>query len=109
MPQPGIRTNLETYLGQPIAILCARYWYRGIVHSLTDDTVTLKKPYCVEVTGPNNSIKPCTEDILSSDIHIAFDAIEVISQPTWAFYGYKTKDEYIKILEAYLKSLKSKP
>jgi hypothetical protein len=81
---------LENYLGKPIAILCMRYWYRGIVKSVDDDVVTLINPRAVEVTGASSLAAPQTEDPIPSDLHINLGAVEIMMQPTWCFHTYET-------------------
>lgn len=75
------------YLGLPLAILCARYWYRGIVSRVGKDWVTLSYVRAVEVTGPANAEVPTTEDIVPSDMTISSGAIEQICQPHWVWAG----------------------
>lgn len=77
---------VSRYLGQPIAILCARYWYRGILVAADDDTITLTYPRAVEVTGPATRTSPQSEDIMPSDLHISTGAIEMMAQPLWVFH-----------------------
>ncbi|MEM7820532.1 MAG: hypothetical protein QW761_02965 [Candidatus Aenigmatarchaeota archaeon] len=79
---------------EPIAILCVRYWYRGIVKEVGDSYVILGEPFAVEETGPTTDETPRFETAIPSDLMISFAAIEIACQPTWAFYGYtKNKKE----------------
>jgi len=71
----------EQYVDQPIAILCARYWYRGIVREAGLDYVTLSNVRAVEVTGPAANDRPNTEDPVPSDMTISIGAIEQFCQP----------------------------
>ena len=76
----------EKYLGQPLAILCTRYWYRGIVAEAGRDYVTLSHVRAVEVTGPAASASPDTEDPVPSDLTISTAAIEQFCQPLWVWH-----------------------
>ena len=77
----------EEYLNQPLAILCARYWYRGIVSQVGSDFIVLSYPRAVEVTGPSRGSKPQTEDPIPSDLMITIGSIEQICQPFWCWDG----------------------
>ena len=81
----------EHYLGQPLAILCARYWYRGIVSEVGRDYVTLSEVRAVEVTGPAANATPQTEDPVPSDMTISTGAIEQFCQPLWVWHGLDHK------------------
>ena len=76
----------ENYLNEPLAILCARYWYRGIVSDVGRDYVTLSHVRAVEVTGPAASDHPQTEDPVPSDMTISTGAIEQFCQPLWVWH-----------------------
>lgn len=76
----------EQYLNAPLAILCARYWYRGIVVAAGKDYVTLSHVRAVEVTGPAASAQPQTEDPVPSDMTISTGAIEQFCQPLWVWH-----------------------
>jgi len=86
----GERTLAEViadkYIGQPLAILCARYWYRGIVVEAGKDFVSLSHVRAVEVTGPAASASPQTEDPVPSDMTISTGAIEQFCQPLWVWH-----------------------
>lgn len=77
--------RLKRYEGQPISILCARYWYRGICAEVGNDYVVLANPRAVEVTGSSQSERPEREDAIPSDLIIRLDFIEQISWPTWCY------------------------
>jgi len=77
----------EEYLNKPLAILCARYWYRGIVSRVGKDFVVLSHVRAVEVTGPAAGNTPNTEDPVPSDMIISTGAIEQACQPLWCWHG----------------------
>jgi hypothetical protein len=79
---------LKTYKGEPVAILCCRYWYRGIVADVGDNVVTLTNPRAVEITGVSTGARPSREDPIPSDIHVALASVELVCQPTWCFADY---------------------
>lgn len=76
---------LQDYLGQPIAVLCARFNYRGILSKVTDDCVVLAKARAVESSGASSSDRPNSEDPIGSSVIIALNAVELVYQPNWVF------------------------
>ena len=74
---------LQEYLGQPIAILCARFNYRGILSKITDDCVVLAQARAVESSGASNNERPNSEDPIGSSVVISLNAVELIYQPNW--------------------------
>lgn len=76
---------LQEYVGQNIAILCARFNYRGILAKATDDCVVLAQARAVESSGASNSERPNSEDPIGSSVIISINAIELIYQPRWAW------------------------
>jgi hypothetical protein len=92
----------EKYMGLPLAILCARYWYRGIVSETGRDYITLSHVRAVEVTGPASSPTPTTEDPVPSDLTISTGAIEQFCQPLWVWHEMPIKPpaEIAKMIEA---------
>ena len=73
------------YLDLPVAILCARYWYRGMLRVVGSDYIALSNVRAVEVTGPAATATPQTEDPVPSDMYISLNAVEQICQPFWAW------------------------
>jgi hypothetical protein len=73
------------FLGQPVAILCARYNYRGILSHVGEDCVVLAQARAVETSGSASQETPTTEDPVGSSIVISMGAIEIIYQPRWCF------------------------
>lgn len=84
----GMKSMLERMIGEPVAIFCARYIYRGILKEVGDDAVLLTNPCAVEVTGRASRETPEAEDPIPSDLIISLGAVEIACQPTWAFAGY---------------------
>lgn len=82
----ALHERLEAYKGQPIAVLCARYWYRGILKEVGKDHVLLTNPRAVEVTGSASQDHPEREDVIPSDLMIRIDFMEIVCQPTWVYF-----------------------
>lgn len=88
-PEKSVGSNmanvLKEYVGQPVAILCARFNYRGILSKVTDDCVVLAKARAVESSGASSSDRPNSEDPIGGSVVISLNAVELIYQPNWAF------------------------
>jgi len=80
-----MREVLNDYVGQPIAILCARFNYRGILSKVTDDCVVLAQARAVESSGASSQERPSNEDPIGSSVVISMNAIELCYQPNWCF------------------------
>ena len=74
---------LQDYIGQPLAILCARFNYRGILSKVTDDCVVLAQARAVESSGASNQERPSNEDAIGSSVIISLNAVELVYQPRW--------------------------
>lgn len=83
-----MKDMLKRMLGEPVAIFCARYIYRGILAEVGTDSVRLTTPFAVEVSGRATRESPETEDSIPSDLIISLGSVEIVCQPTWAFSGY---------------------
>lgn len=80
-----LASTVGRYLGEQIAVMCARYQYRGILSEIHEDHLVLAKARSVEVSGRSSLAAPETEDIIGSSIVISYAAIEIVYQPNWAF------------------------
>lgn len=76
---------MKEYVGQPVAILCARFNYRGILSKVTDDCVILAQARAVESSGASSSERPNSEDPIGSSVIISLNAVELVYQPNWVF------------------------
>jgi hypothetical protein len=76
---------LKQYIGQQVAVLCARYQYRGVLSECLSDSLVLANAASVEISGPSNQTAPNTEDKIHSSVVIKYDAVEIFYQPKWAF------------------------
>lgn len=70
-------------MGERVAVLCARYQYRGVLTEVYDDCLVLANATCVEVSGIAQGERPNTEDAVGGSITIKTDAIELFYQPNW--------------------------
>jgi hypothetical protein len=76
---------LQEYIGQPVAVLCARFNYRGILSKVCDDCLVLAQARAVESSGASNSERPNSEDPIGSSVIISLNAVELIYQANWTF------------------------
>jgi hypothetical protein len=81
----AFRQVVEAYKGQPVAVLCARYQYRGTLSVAGEDFLILANAAAVEVSGASRSDTPETEDPVGGAVVIKYDAIELLWQPNWCF------------------------
>ena len=93
----GMEKFLLALLGAPIALLCMRYWYRGIVASVGGGVVTLSHPRVVEVPGVSASTCPYTEDPVPSDVVINLASVEIACQPAWVWQGFEKEGKEWRI------------
>jgi hypothetical protein len=77
---------MQDYIGQPVAILCARFNYRGILSKVCDDCVVLAQARAVESSGASSSERPNSEDPIGSSVIISLNAVELVYQPNWVFH-----------------------
>lgn len=75
----------KEYIGQKVAVIAARYQYRGILSKVCQDCIVLANACSVEVSGVTMSEHPQTEDVIGGSIIIKNDAIELFYQPKWCF------------------------
>jgi len=75
---------VKIHKGQKIAVLCARYQYRGVVAHVANDCIVLTNSRSVEISGPSAAAKPEREDDIGGFVVIKLDAIEIMYQPTWS-------------------------
>jgi len=80
---------LEQYIGDKIAIICARFQYWGFLSSLVmrDERVigvVLSDACCVEQSGASQRDKPEHTDAVGGSMMIMLDATEIIYQPNWS-------------------------
>ena len=81
----------ESKKGEAVAILCSRYWWRGIIAEVGENEVVLADTFLVYEAGPMDGAKAKSEEACGTDTLVSFDAIELAGQFPWAFYGYKGK------------------
>lgn len=75
---------LSARVGQRIAVLCARYWYRGTLAAVNHEAILVTDGYAVEETGSATAAAPVQEDKIPGDFLLRVDFVEFVGQPTWA-------------------------
>jgi len=80
-----LKESLTQFIGQPIAILCARFNYRGILSSVGEDHIVLAQARAVESSGASSQERPSNEDPIGSSIIISTNAIELVYFPNWIY------------------------
>jgi hypothetical protein len=78
-----LEDHFQQYVGSSLAILCARYQYRGKVSSVGKGFIVLSDACCVEQSGACNLPKPVREDPIVGSLTISLAAIEIAHQPNW--------------------------
>lgn len=78
-----MKDALQAYIGQPLAILCARFNYRGILSTVGEDFCVLAQARAVESSGASSQERPSNEDPIGSSVVISLNAVELIYQPNW--------------------------
>lgn len=76
---------MQQYIGQPVAVLCARFNYRGVLSKIADDCIVLAQARAVESSGASSSERPNSEDPIGSSVIISLNAVELVYQPNWVF------------------------
>ncbi len=82
---PNLRETMAQFVGQPIAILCARFNYRGILSAVGEDHVILAQARAVESSGASSQERPSNEDPIGSSVIISLNAVELCYFPNWAY------------------------
>ena len=76
---------LKAYVGQPLAVLCARFNYRGVLSTVGEDFLVLAQARAVESSGASSQDRPSNEDPIGSSVVISLNAVELVYQPNWCF------------------------
>jgi len=76
-----LRDTAQQYVGQKVAVLCARYHWRGFLSEANDDHLVLSNVGMVESSGIAMNDAPSVEDPHGGSVVISYGAIEVIWQP----------------------------
>lgn len=85
---------LASKMNEAVFLNCARWGYRGIVKEVSADAVLLSNPFLIFDSDSYTSKEVKEEYSIPSDLLVALDALEIVCQPVWAFYGYdETKGE----------------
>ena len=86
-----MKKYFEARKGEPIAILCARHWWRGIIADVQDDGVMLADTILVYETGKMDGATPKSDEACGTDTFLSYGAIELFGQFPWCFHGYDKK------------------
>jgi len=92
-PKRNMTDILTEHLGEPISVLCVRYWYRGVVREVGADFLVLDPAWAVSVTGAPTASQATTEDRLPGRLIVKTDFIEIVGQFTWTFAGIDQQEE----------------
>lgn len=76
--------HLLKFVGQKVAVLCARYTYWGRLSEVGTGYIVLATASAVEQSGPASGASPTLADPINGSITIFTDAIEIVFQPTWS-------------------------
>jgi hypothetical protein len=82
---PTLKETMKQFVGQPIAILCARFNYRGILSAVGEDHVVLAQARAVESSGASSQERPSNEDSIGSSVIISLNAVELVYFPNWCY------------------------
>jgi len=91
---PHLKNYLEKYKGCKIAVIGARYNYRGILSVVGETFFVLSNATAVEQTGPSDRSEPSVEDAIGSSVLIPFEAFECICQPNWSKAPLPGEDDF---------------
>lgn len=81
----SMKDVLRAYVGQPLAVLCARFNYRGVLSTVGEDFLVLAQARAVESSGASSQDRPSNEDPIGSSVVISLNAVELVYQPNWCF------------------------
>jgi len=79
----SLADSLINFIGQPTAVLCARFNYRGILSHVSKDHIILAQARAVESSGASSQNAPSTEDPIGSSVIISMQAVELVYWPNW--------------------------
>jgi hypothetical protein len=80
-----LQKTLQQFVGQQLAVLCARFNYRGILSFVGEDHLVLAHARAVESSGASSQERPSNEDPIGSSAIISINAIELVYFPNWAY------------------------
>ena len=89
----GADDAVSSYMGQAVAVLCPKWFYRGVVKNVGGGVLTLFPAFAVSISGAATSTIPLEECSVSGDVFIPLAAMEMLCQPPWASYGIGKKEK----------------
>lgn len=87
----SLANELKQHVGKYIALLCARYVYRGLIQRVGSNVIVLQPAACVEVTGSWRDMRTTREEPFAPDVPLilSLDAVEIASFPDWVAGPFK--------------------
>ena len=89
-------SEVARLVGQKVAVLCARYHYRGILSNVFADGLMLTDATVVEQSGSASQERPTSEDPINGTVWISKDAVEIVHQCRWVSSPLPNEDDYEK-------------
>lgn len=83
-PHESASEYYKEFIGQKIAVVCARFSYWGVLAKVYNDAIVIANAVSVEDSGPATSERPRGTDPINRPILINSDAIELFFQPVWS-------------------------
>jgi len=75
--------HAEKFLNQQVAVLCARWQYRGVLLGIYNDHLILNPSMGVVSSGLSEGEEPEEEHTIVNGVMIKKDAVEIIYRPAW--------------------------
>ena len=74
---------LATKIGQPVALMCTRYQYHGIVETVEDNFLVLNPVRSILFSGEATREKPQRVEMIHGSVTIPLSSIEMNWEPKW--------------------------
>lgn len=71
----SLKNVAMNFVGEKVAVLCARYQYRGILSKAEDDHLVLSNARAIESSGASKQAQPSSEDPIDGDVAISYGAV----------------------------------
>ena len=99
----NIVDSIKKMEGKNVAVLCARYQYRGLLKYVDETHMILLDPCAVEVSGMTDRKICKDEDPIYTPLIIKMDAVEIVYQPLWCFAPLPSDTAYDAFRDKYEK------
>lgn len=77
--------SIKELIGKPVAVLCQRFYYRGILAKMDLNGIVLSKARAILNSGPSAGDTPVSEETIGRPVFIMRQSIELVFQPNWCF------------------------